>query len=208
MNGAHDLGSMHGFGPVVREPDEPKFHAAWERDVFALTLAAALYGRWNLDMTRSVREDRAPAEYLALPYYGLWLAGLESLAARTGMLDDGVEFPPAPGPEVMRAKFAAGFPVMREGGPAPRFAVGARVRVLPDARHGHTRCPRYCRGAYGSVLARRGNHVFPDSNGHGLGENPQPLYTIRFAAAALFGQSAEPNSQVMIDLWEPYLEAA
>ena len=27
MNGAHDMGGMHGFGPIEIEPDEPLFHA-------------------------------------------------------------------------------------------------------------------------------------------------------------------------------------
>jgi Nitrile hydratase beta subunit, N-terminal len=27
MDGVHDLGGMHGFGPVEREDNEPAFHA-------------------------------------------------------------------------------------------------------------------------------------------------------------------------------------
>ena len=53
MNGVHDLGGMHGFGPVVLEPDEPTFHAEWERRTFALNLAMGGWRRWNLDMSRS-----------------------------------------------------------------------------------------------------------------------------------------------------------
>jgi hypothetical protein len=49
MNGAQDLGGAHGFGPVVPEPDEPVFHAAWERRVFAMALAMGYTGAWNLD---------------------------------------------------------------------------------------------------------------------------------------------------------------
>ena len=41
MNGAHDMGGMHGFGPVVAERNEPVFHAEWEKRVFALTLGFA-----------------------------------------------------------------------------------------------------------------------------------------------------------------------
>lgn len=40
MNGVHDLGGMHGFGPVVREHDEPVFHSEWEKRVFGMTLTA------------------------------------------------------------------------------------------------------------------------------------------------------------------------
>src|SRR5262245_10753687 len=68
MNGIHDLGGMHGMGPVVIETDEPVFHSEWERRVFALTLAAGYLGKWNLDMSRSAREQMPPAEYLSTSY--------------------------------------------------------------------------------------------------------------------------------------------
>ena len=45
VNGAQDLGGMMGFGPVGIEPDEPWFHAEWERRAFGLTLAMAATGR-------------------------------------------------------------------------------------------------------------------------------------------------------------------
>ena len=43
------MGGQHGFGPVEPEPDEPVFHAEWERRAFALTLAMGATGEWNLD---------------------------------------------------------------------------------------------------------------------------------------------------------------
>ena len=39
MDGAHDMGGVKGFGPVVPEPNEPVFHGDWERRAFALTVA-------------------------------------------------------------------------------------------------------------------------------------------------------------------------
>jgi hypothetical protein len=62
MNGAHDMGGTHGFGPVVAEAREPTFHAEWERRVFALTMAAGRPGKWNIDMGRFARENRPPAD--------------------------------------------------------------------------------------------------------------------------------------------------
>ena len=66
----------------------------------------------------------------------------------------------------------------------------------------------YAAGKRGVVAAYRGVHVFPDSNAHGLGEQPQPLYTVRFEARELWGEAAEPNQRVHIDLWESYLQRA
>ena len=36
MNGVHDMGGMHGMGPVEYEHNEPVFHARWEARTFAL----------------------------------------------------------------------------------------------------------------------------------------------------------------------------
>jgi hypothetical protein len=55
-------------------------------------------------------------------------------------------------------------------------------------------------------VLHHGAHVFPDTNAHGLGENPQHLYTVRIAARELWGDSAESNESVLVDLWESYLE--
>ena len=79
MNGAQDMGGVHGFGPVEPEQNEPVFHADWEKRAFALTLAMGTPGGWNIDMSRFVRENRPPAEYLSMSYYQLWFAGLEML---------------------------------------------------------------------------------------------------------------------------------
>src|SRR5947209_14565043 len=86
MNGAHDMGGMHGFGAVEPEPDEPVFHAEWERRAFALTLAMGMPGGWNIDMSRRARESLLPAEYLTKAYYEIWLAGLEKLMAERGLV--------------------------------------------------------------------------------------------------------------------------
>ena len=86
MNGAHDLGGMHGFGPINPEPDEPVFHADWERRALAITLAMGAYGQWNLDMSRHARERVDPAEYLAGSYYEHWLQGLQTLLVEKGLL--------------------------------------------------------------------------------------------------------------------------
>lgn len=86
MNGAHDLGGMHGFGPLNPERNEPVFHAEWERRCFALTLAMGAYGAWNLDATRYARETMRPGDYLTTSYYEHWLHGLQRQLVEHGFL--------------------------------------------------------------------------------------------------------------------------
>ena len=86
MNGAHDMGGMHGFGPINPDSDEPVFHHEWERRAFAITVAAGFLGKWNLDMSRYARERLEPAEYLSTSYYEHWIHGLELLLVEKGIL--------------------------------------------------------------------------------------------------------------------------
>ncbi|MEO9213069.1 MAG: nitrile hydratase subunit beta, partial [Caulobacteraceae bacterium] len=86
MNGVHDMGGMHGLGPVAPEAGEPVFHAAWEGRALALTLAVGAWGRWTLDAARHARERIAGADYLAMSYYQRWIAGLETLMVETGLV--------------------------------------------------------------------------------------------------------------------------
>ena len=78
MDGVHDLGGMHGFGPIDRSQEE-HFPHHWERSVFQLTLACGMQGKWNLDMSRFARERMNPAHYLGSSYYEHWHHGLETL---------------------------------------------------------------------------------------------------------------------------------
>ncbi|MFT4275066.1 MAG: nitrile hydratase subunit beta [Rhodopseudomonas sp.] len=218
MNGAHDMGGMDGFGPVLPEPNEPLFHAAWERRAFALTLAMGRPGGWNIDMSRFARENRAPVDYLSMSYYQLWLAGLEALMAERGLVtaDEiaaGSPLHPRKDVPVLGAAdvapmLARGTPTERDA-PAPaRFGVGDRVRTKELHPRTHIRLPRYVRGRIGTVELVHGAHVFPDSHAHGSGEQPQWLYTVTFEARELWGDDADPASRVSVDAWDSYLERA
>jgi len=217
MNGIHDLGGMTCFGPVAAEPNEPVFHSEWEARVFAINVAAGgVLG--SLDYRRHGIERLAPIEYLRSRYYEKWLARVELLAVETGLISalelasgnagQGVAAP-APTPVEVGAVIARGRPADRRTGRLePQFAVGDRVRARNLNPDGHTRLPRYVRGCFGVVHAVHGTHVFPDTNAHGKGENPQPLYSVKFAATELWGPAARAQDQLYIDLWEDYLEAA
>jgi len=155
VNGAQDMGGVHGFGAVVAESDEPVFHADWERRVFALTLAMGATGEWDLDASRFARENRPPDEYLDKSYYEI-----------------------------------------------------DRVRARNMNPLTHTRLPRYVRGRVGTITATHGCHVFPDTNAHGLGEEPQWLYTVSFDGRELWGLDADATLAVSVDAFEPYMEPA
>ena len=64
MSGPHDLGGQPGFGPIAPEPDEPVFHAEWEKRALGLVIAAGAMGGWSIDQGRRAREDRSPEDYL------------------------------------------------------------------------------------------------------------------------------------------------
>jgi nitrile hydratase len=217
MNGAQDLGGMMGFGPVEPEPDEPVFHAEWERRAFALTVAMGASGLWNLDGSRHARESLHPARYLSSTYYQIWLEGLTRLLGEAGLvtpeeLAAGRQLvAPAPIRQVLAAGdvervLTTGAGTSREPQAAARFEAGQTVRARNMHPFGHTRLPRYLRGRKGEVVSVHGAHVFPDSHAHGLGEDPQWLYTVRFAARELWGEDRNARDTVHADLWEPYLE--
>lgn len=219
MNGIHDMGGMDGMGPIEPERDEPLFHAPWEARALALSLAMAGWRKWNIDASRHARERIPPADYLRFSYYEKWIAGLCDLMLQHGLVTQAEldSNRPAPGspraiPPLDAARVAAvlgkGDPVSREIKAAPRFAPGDEVRARNIHPEGHTRLPRYARGRTGVVLTRHGAHVWPDSNAHFRGEDPQHLYTVRFAARELWGMAAPATDYIHIDLWEPYLERA
>jgi nitrile hydratase subunit beta len=219
MNGPHDMGGMHGMGPIVPEVNEPVFHEPWEARVFALNRAMAVLGKWNIDASRHARERIPPAEYLRMSYYEKWLAGMSMLVEETGLASRSelASGHAAPGTAKATPTMTAErlVPTLAERGwferpvnTPPLFAVGRAVRAKKINPEGHTRLPRYARGAVGVVDRIHGAHVFPDSNAHFHGEHPQHLYSVRFSARELWGDAAAARDAVYIDLWESYLDPA
>lgn len=217
MNGVHDMGGMHGLGPIAPEAGEPVFHAAWEARVHAMTIASPTRG--NIDAGRHQRELIPGPEYLAMTYYEKWFRSLSELLVKHGLAsrEEIAQGRAAPGfhkaePRLKAADVGPALTTrrsyVREIAAQPTFQVGDKVRCRNLNPTGHTRLPRYVRGHVGEVTALHGAHVFPDSNAKGEGENPQPLYTVRFTARELWGADANPRDTVSLDLWEPYLERA
>lgn len=217
MNGVHDMGGMQNFGPVKHEENEPVFHAPWEARVFGLRQALKPWRKWNLDRFRYVRSMIPAADYLRMSYYEQFLAALEKLLVDTGMVtreelasgkpaaDSPKALPPLTAAQVP-GMIARGNPSRRDVPVAPRFQPGQQVRARNFHPQGHTRLPRYARGKLGTIESDRGVFVFPDTNAENLGEKPQHVYTVRFAARELWGEQASARDAVYIDLWDDYLE--
>jgi nitrile hydratase subunit beta len=221
MDGIHDLGGKEGFGAVEPEVDEPVFHARWEARVFGMTLTGAGGAARNVDHFRHAIERIEPVAYLTHGYYGRWLGGLEIRIVEAGVLDtDAITqraFELGASPNDLIAARPAVRPDRVDYRPAgegnsravvrkARFEPGARVRTRVHSVPGHTRLPAYARGRVGVVTACHGGWVYPDANAHGRGETPQHLYTVAFDGSELWGDAAEPNVVVHLDLFEPYLE--
>lgn len=217
MNGPHDLGGAQGFGPVNPEADEPYFHAEWEKRALGVVLSAGAMGHWTIDESRHARECIPPASYLSASYYEIWIRALEVLLERHGFatreeMDRGVRLGEGTAPkrvlkgDMVPAVLAKGGPCDRPVQAAPLFRPGDRVRTKNMNPAGHNRLPRYAKGKTGVIEAVQGGFVYPDSNAHGGGEQPQWVYTLVFTAPELWGEGADPLQTVSIDAWESYLE--
>jgi nitrile hydratase subunit beta len=216
MNGAHDMGGRAGFGPVVQETNEPVFHASWEGRVYGLSGAVGAFEPWNIDEERHGCENQPPLNYVTSSYYATWLMWLEravvekDLATQaelaSGKSQNGNVTKPLLKPKDVMAAQTSFATYHRETAAKPAFAVGQRVRVRNMMTATHTRLPGYLRGVFGEIVMVHGNHVFPDSNAQGKGENPKWLYAVRFTANAVWG--IDTKDLIHADLWEPYLEPA
>ena len=219
MNSVHDMGGMHGMGPIQYESNEPVFHEPWEARVFALNRAVRAWTKWTGDASRHAVELIPAPEYLGMSYYEQRLHALIELMVESALVTRAeVESgKPAPdSPKAAPALIANAVPgVVAKGKPASRdvrvdarFTVGQLVRARNIHPTGHTRLPRYARGKLGTIHRDHGVYVYPDTNAHSLGEKPQHLYSVRFAARELWGEQASERDAVYIDMWDDYLEYA
>jgi nitrile hydratase len=207
---------MHGFGPVLTEDNEPVFHHDWERRIFPLFASLFVGGYFNVDEFRHCIERMQPAEYLQSSYYEHWLHAFETLLLEKGVISAGelqgavkptspTQQPTVLTPDIVEAVTLGGASSRAKEPVAGRFRVGDRVRTKNFNPTTHTRLPRYARGKVGTIEIAHGAFATPDTMAHGLGEQPQQVYAVRFSATELWGV-ARPDS-VCIDLWDNYLEA-
>ncbi|NVO54814.1 nitrile hydratase subunit beta [Rhodobacteraceae bacterium B1Z28] len=223
MTRVHDMGGRFGDGAFHPESeDDPVFAEDWHARALAVTLASGFLGQWNIDVSRHTRERLSPKDYTRFSYYEKWISGLADLLVENGVLtrDDlrgtGEEGRHPLADRMLKAESVAA--ALAKGGPAERpsnvpvnFEIGQEVCTARPAANrlvdgGHTRLPIYATGAKGRILKLHGTHVLPDSNAHGLGEAPEPLYAVAFPASELWAAPENPKDEVVLDLWQSYLE--
>ena len=218
MNGVHDMGGMHGYGPVEIEADEPVFHERWEGRVLGISRCMGNAGAWNAHAHRDSTERVEPVAYLSSSYYEKNFLSMTNHLLEMGLiaedeLDAGHSL--RAGPPLPRHLSASDIsPAMRRGRTSrtptgePRFAVGDRVRTVKINPPRHTRLPRYARGRVGVIEKVEGFKPLADSSALGPVEDPQWHYTVAFAGPELWGEGSDPALSVAIGAAESHLEPA
>jgi nitrile hydratase len=220
MNSIHDMGGMHGMGPIQVREDERPFHAEWEGRAWGLIRAAGSWGPARRRSFRYEHEILPPAEYLQMQYYERFIRVLVDrlLAAKLltqAELESGRADPAAPKftppltPAMVTAQLAQRRSLRREDARIqPGYKVGQPVRARNLHPVGHTRLPRYIRGHHGTIVADHGVFDFQDTDAEGytLPNRPQHVYTVAFTARELWGDTANARDTVHAELWEEYLE--
>ncbi len=222
MNGIHDMGGMHGFGPIELEENEPVFHQPWEGRVSAMRRTipgvASPYGG------RFLIESIPPDLYLKSSYYERWLLSFEDALLKKGLitaeeLDEKTSFyrenpdaevPREAAPELAKSTLETPYTVEAPSEPdgrgiTPRFEIGDSVRAANINISGHTRLPKYVRGRVGTV-AKLYNAQDIQDHVPELAKGSQLVYSVRFDGRELWGDTAESNQVLYIDMWESYLE--
>jgi nitrile hydratase len=229
-------GRREHFGPVVREVDEPVFHSRAEGRVFGISsFVLGLIGG-NVDAFRDATEQLPREVYLSSYYRRWLGAVERLLVGAGYLGPDEVDArvqgtPAVPGARrgsrvrlaLMSRLLRAGlrpvlprwlcahvlprvFGVTRPALHRRRFSVGDRVLVRSEQASGHTRQPGYVTGKPGVVTAHVGATLFPDARAVRRRGRAEHLYTVAFDGGDLWGPSAEPGTEVRVDLYEPYLE--
>jgi len=220
MDGVHDLGGKHGFGPVDRTGEDEAYHTEADARAYALCVSMRAERSYPVDWFRHVRETMDPVDYLTRPYFDQWLQTAVAMAIDAGDLSmveiatgtpvaasDRPTRTPAPmTPDDVRAMLTTPADFERPADAPPAFETGTRVRTAQHGHAGHTRLPAYARGATGEVVARRGAHLMPDDGARGI-ERAEHLYTVAFPRGDLFPEAAGSPDRVHLDLWESYLAA-
>ena len=208
MNGIHDMGGMHGFGPV--DPNyETGFEHDWQKRVYGINSLSLMQRAYNIDKTRFYMENHTPLVYLGMGYWERWLGMIEKLYAEAGVVEgagdvriEGGRRIPA---EVLWEGFKKLTPPEPPALPAPLYAAGDTIVTNRNAPAKHTRLPRYARGSKGVIERYMGIFRFADAYADDRIEH-QHVYSVRFDGHELWGDDCEENTCVRLEIYESYIE--
>ena len=216
MDGAHDLGGKQGYGPVVREDDEPPFHEPWEGRVHGINLSSDVGPAFRYSIERM-----GAIEYLTTSYYEHWLSSMElngvesgvftpeELEAAAARIAAGGDVPDAVRPRRGRRRPPPDHAARRAGLRGAAGHGSRRATASPSRgalRPGHCRCPAYLRGAPGVIESVHAPRPILDIyETEGGREVPQAWYTVAFRSSDLWDDPGEDHV-VLVDLWETHFE--
>lgn len=220
MDGIHDLGGMHGFGPIPIEDGEYVFRHDWQRRSFGLAQALAGTTPFCADMHRYKIEQLAPIDYLQMDYFEKWaiatselvkdagLATAEEIASGRKQFDVDLAKHVPSTPEGLLDAMKNGVDMHYPSSTIkPGFSAGQAVRVSTNSPAGHTRIPCYVRSKTGTIVADNGVFQFADAVAAGAGPQPQHCYTVLFSARDLWGTGVKNgHDKIYLDLAEAYLD--
>ena len=173
-----------------------------------------MLGQWNLDQSRFARECTDHVHYLSSTYYEHWLHGLEQLLLQNGLITEqelttGVSADKptlqAATPERVTEILQTGAPTLLTERTTNRFTLNQAVVVKSENPKSHTRIPSYIKGVRGKITQLHGAHIYADEHARSGSKVAEHLYSVRFEGTDIWGNQAEPNSCVYVDLFEPYL---
>jgi nitrile hydratase len=231
-------GRAQYYGPIEREANEPVFHARWEARTFGISsFLLALFGG-NTDAFRRAMEQLSREAYMSGYYQRWLAAfermlvragylGPDELDARlegrraaagqrhtsrlrlwlTARALELIMRPTLPRwvcAQLLPRLLGTARPATRRR----RFSIGDRVRVHGGSATGFTRRPGYVADRRGVIAAHHGATLFSDARGENRRARPQHLYTVTFEGGELWGEDAEPGTEVRVDLFESYLVPA
>lgn len=212
MDTIHDLGGRQGFGPIpnTSEDDSALFSEEWKARIWAIAMISMSklsqeQTGWTLDWYRHVLERLPPDEYLRLDYFEKWILAMMATAVDEGVAEvqeflDGraksssLQFKAAP-PAAVPAKAVA------------RFKPGDRVVARRDVGAMHTRLAAYVRGRAGTIESVIGPQPLPDESAAGTIIKEQ-TYVVRFRMVELWPEATGSRDNLLIDMWDSYLDPA
>jgi nitrile hydratase subunit beta len=224
--GPHDLGGMHGLGPVPLD-DDSIWHERWEARLTGATLAAVVSGILVPPTHRTAIEGLHPVAYMSMSYFQNWQYALERMSVISGAVtaeeieervaelleNSDTSLPSGSNPEIksrVEHLMNVGIPaeVIEQHRP-PHFAVGDTVItkcVTAVPGRDHTRIPGYAQGRKGVIVSVHPPMILEDALVADGTIRLEDVYSVRLHSADIWPATGQAH-HILVDLWDSYLDA-